>query len=233
MDYTPQLEAIRDRGRQVAALLQDSRVVLCLGNRMSLSVWVAGSMASRAVVGAATTAAEGLALLERHAPTLLVVSDRLEDGSGIDLLLAAKARWPDLTVLVVVGRHQRRRRLRQAMAAGCEGLLPESRFGQGAGLAALTTIASGGIYLDRTLRSLIQGWAPGEGPIEPLSPRELEVLNLVACGTGNAEIARSLYLSVDTVKTHLHNVLRKLPARDRTHAAVLGLCWDLIDWPAP
>ncbi len=233
MDYTPQLEAIRERGRQVAALLQDSRVVLCLGNRVSLSVGVAGSMASRAVVGAATTAAEGLALVERLAPTLLVVSDRLEQGSGIDLLLAVKARWPDLAVLVVVGRHQRRRRLRQAMAAGCEGLVPEARFGQGAGLAALSTIASGGIYLDRTLRSLIEGWASGEGPLELLSPRELEVLSLVARGSSNPEIARSLFLSVDTVKTHLHNVLRKLPARDRTHAAVLGLCWDLIDWPDP
>ncbi|MBE9154179.1 response regulator transcription factor [Cyanobium sp. LEGE 06143] len=233
MDYTPNLDAIRERGRQAAALLKDSRVVLCLGNRVILSVWVAGSMASRAVVGAATTAAEGLALVERLAPSLLVVSDQLEQGSGIDLLLAVKARWPDLAVLVVVGRQQRRRQLRQAMAAGCEGLVPESRFGQGAGLAALSTIAGGGIYLDRTLRALIQGWAPGEGPLELLSPRELEVLSLVARGTSNAEIARSLFLSVDTVKTHLHNVLRKLPARDRAHAAVLGLCWDLIDWPDP
>jgi DNA-binding NarL/FixJ family response regulator len=64
-----------------------------------------------------------------------------------------------------------------------------------------------------------------------LSPRELEVLALVAQGKGNIQIGEHLFVSVDTVKTHLSHVMRKLQANDRTHAAVLGLRWGLIDWP--
>jgi DNA-binding NarL/FixJ family response regulator len=65
-----------------------------------------------------------------------------------------------------------------------------------------------------------------------LSPRELEVLALVAQGKGNIQIGATLYVSVDTVKTHVSHVLHKLQANDRTHAAVLGLRWGLIDWPS-
>jgi DNA-binding NarL/FixJ family response regulator len=53
----------------------------------------------------------------------------------------------------------------------------------------------------------------------------------VARGDSNGEIGQQLYVSADTVKTHLQHLFRKLPARDRTHAAVLGLRWGLIDWP--
>jgi DNA-binding CsgD family transcriptional regulator len=53
----------------------------------------------------------------------------------------------------------------------------------------------------------------------------------VAAGMPNAEIGRELYVSPETVKTHLGHVIRKLGARDRTHAAVIGLKQGLIDYP--
>ncbi|EDY37269.1 DNA-binding response regulator [Cyanobium sp. PCC 7001] len=233
VNYTPLLTALRDRGRQTAALLKNRRMVLCLGNRVSLGAFLAGSLAQDAVVGAATTASEGLELVERLSPDLLVVSDALEQGNGIDLLLTLKARRPQLATVLLVSREQRWHRLQEAVAAGCESLVAESRFGQGCGLAAVQAVCCGGVYIDQTLRTVVQGIPQNQRPLEPLTPRELEVLAQVARGCSNVEIAGSLYLSVDTVKTHLQNVLRKLPARDRAHAAVLGVCWGLIGWPDP
>jgi len=69
------------------------------------------------------------------------------------------------------------------------------------------------------------------GPLQPLTERERQVLQEVAYGDSNQEIGQTLYLSSDTVKTHLGNVLRKLPARDRTQAALRGVRWGLIEWP--
>ena len=61
--------------------------------------------------------------------------------------------------------------------------------------------------------------------------RVRQVLQRAAMGDSNQEIGRSLFLSPDTVKTHIARILRKLPARDRTHAALRGVRWGLIDWP--
>jgi DNA-binding NarL/FixJ family response regulator len=57
------------------------------------------------------------------------------------------------------------------------------------------------------------------------------VLQLAAGGNSNQEIGQRLFISVETVKTHMRSVLQKLQARDRTHAAVEGLRLGLLDWP--
>ncbi|MBM5802467.1 MAG: response regulator transcription factor [Cyanobacteria bacterium K_DeepCast_35m_m2_023] len=64
-----------------------------------------------------------------------------------------------------------------------------------------------------------------------LSPREREVLSLLAQGQNNADIAAALVIALDTVKTHVRNLLLKLGARGRTHAAVLAIERGLVDWP--
>jgi DNA-binding NarL/FixJ family response regulator len=67
--------------------------------------------------------------------------------------------------------------------------------------------------------------------VQPLSARETEVLQGVAKWEKNSEIAERLIVSIDTVKTHVRNVLMKLQARDRTHAALIGVHLGLVDWP--
>ena len=63
---------------------------------------------------------------------------------------------------------------------------------------------------------------------EPLSPRELEVLEWMVQGWHNKEIAERLLVSAETIKTHVANIISKLHARDRTHAAVVALCMGLV-----
>jgi DNA-binding NarL/FixJ family response regulator len=98
-------------------------------------------------------------------------------------------------------------------------------------MAALHAISGGGVYVDRSLTELFRRGPGKGGPLEPLTGRELQVLSLVAQGDTNVEIGQRLFISADTAKTHLRSLCSKLQARDRTHAAVLGLRWGLIDWP--
>lgn len=69
--------------------------------------------------------------------------------------------------------------------------------------------------------------APGE--LVPLTPREIEILKLMADGLFNREISDRLWLAQETVKTHVHHVLTKLGARSRAHAVAIGLRSGLID----
>ena len=73
----------------------------------------------------------------------------------------------------------------------------------------------------------------GSGLQEPLSARERQVLAQVVRGRTNHEIARNLMVSVDTVKTHVRNLLLKLRVRGRIEAVVIGLRLGLVDWPEP
>ena len=231
MDFTPKLEQIRRNTSQINNLLRDARLVACLGNRALLSLFVGSLIGQEHLVGAATCEAAGLELVERHRPSMLFLSDTLEQGSGISLLLQIKQRWPNLHTLLLITQEHRQSEIQAAIDAGCDGLLVESRLGLGSALAALHAISGGGIYVDRSLTELFRRGPGDGGPLEPLTGRERQVLTLVAEGDSNVEIGQRLFISADTAKTHLRSLCRKLEARDRNHAAVLGLRWGLIGWP--
>ena len=231
MDYAPLLEQIRSYGQRSLELLQNEEVLLCLGNHALLSLLATQAMQSARVTGAVTTAEEALTLLARHRPGLALISDRLVAGDGIQLMRQIRESWPATRVLLLVTREHRHLAIRQAIEAGCHGLVLQSRVGSGSMATALEAVCRGSVYIDCALRAGLrrEGWA--SGPVQPPTERELQVLQEVATGATNPEIGRRLHLASDTVKTHLASVLRKLPARDRTHAVVLGLHWGLIDWP--
>ncbi len=231
MDFTPKLEQIRGNTHQINNLLRDARLVVCLGNRALLSLFVGGLCHQQQLVGAATCEAAGLALVEQQQPTMVFLSDHLEQGSGVALVQQIKRRWPAMHTLLLITQEQHQAAIQSAIDAGCDGLLVESRLGLGSAMAALHAISGGGVYIDRSLTELFRRGPGGPGPLEPLSERERQVLTLVARGDSNTEIGQQLFISADTAKTHLRHLSRKLQARDRTHAAVLGLRWGLIDWP--
>lgn len=231
MDFTPLLKQFEINAERSRELIRDSRLVLCLGNRALLTLLAGQAMASARVLGAVTTAREARAAVERERPAMLVISDVLEGGQGIETAIELKACKPELRVLLLIHQEHRLHAIRRAIEGDIDGLVLESSFGTGALLAALHVVSGGGIYIDRPLRGEFRRGHEQGGPRQPLSERELQVLALAAAGETNAEIGRALFLSADTVKTHIGNLLDKLPARDRTHAAVLGLRWGLIDWP--
>ena len=231
VDYTPLLEQIRRNGERSLALLDHLSVLLCLGDPAMLSLLASRVMESTRVVGAVTTAQEALQLLERHQPGLVLLSDRLIQGDGIQLMRQIRERWPAIRLLLLVNREHRHLAIRQAVDGGCDGLVLQSRVGSGSVVAALEAVSRGAVYIDRPLRAGLRREGSASGPLQPLTERERQVLQEAASGASNPQIGQTLHLASDTVKTHLASLLRKLPARDRTHAVVLGLHWGLIDWP--
>jgi DNA-binding NarL/FixJ family response regulator len=231
VNFTPLLPRLQHYRTESQALLRQARVALCMGDRALLCLLTAQAMDSATVLAAVTGENEGRTALQQHAPQLLLLSDQLEQGSGLGLAEWVKTHQPQTHVLLLMAQQHRHHAIQRAIAAGCDGIVLQSRFGSGAMLAALHAVSGGGVYIDRSLRETFHQSPDGCGPLQPLTARECQVLQQVALGESNQEIGRSLYLSADTVKTHLARILRKLPARDRTHAALRGVRWGLIDWP--
>ena len=233
LDFTRQIRQIQRNGATATTLLQSHRLVACFGNRALLNFFLSGLTRPGQVAGAATTEEEGLALIKGQRPDFLLVTDQLEEGCGIRLVERTKASHPEIRTLLMVGPLQRPARLRAAVEAGCDGLCLESGMGLDAGTPALRAIRDGGTYIDRPLSELLRSRGAGQarGPVPDLSAREIEVIELVVAGLKNNQIAARLFISPETVKSHLTNLLNKLGARDRNHAGLLALRLGLVDWP--
>ena len=214
-------------------LLEPHRLVACLHSPLALTLLIGAMVPQQRLVGAVTTEAEGLAKIRACEADVLICTDRLQQGNGGALVAAVKQLPQPPNTLMVVTEPRRLAPIRQALKAGCNGLCLESRIGKGTILQALHSISEGAAYVDQSLYEQYFRSYPDlhDAPLERLSPREVEVLALVAAGYANAAIAADLLIGVETVKTHLNAIRRKLQARDRTHAAVRGIWLGLVDWP--
>ena len=235
MDFSERMEEVRRNIERSNALLADSRMVAAVGSRMALSLLVSATRPGDQLVGAVTTEAEALERLQHHQADLLLCTDRLEQGNGGSLVAAAKRLSPQPRALLIVTQPRRTMLIHTALQAGCDGLCLESNIGMGTVLQALRCIAGGASYLDGDLRSTFLNSLPGlDGrPLTPLSSRELEVLALMAESRNNLQIARQLFLSAETVKSHVQHISEKLQTRDRLQAVVHGIRLGLVDWPDP
>jgi DNA-binding NarL/FixJ family response regulator len=235
MDFSARMGPIRASASLVRQLLHDEQVVVCFGSRAKLSFFLAGHLDEHQLAGAFTTAAEALDCLDSKRSGFLLCSDQLEAGCGFELVVAVKQRWPAVRTLLLIGDRPRSALLRAAIDAGCDGLLLESSMGMGRATTMLETICRGGIVVDKALLTLSRAGSQSNGGhdhLQSLSNRELDVLMLLSRGNNNAEIAEQLMIAIDTVKSHVKNLLLKLGARGRTHAAVMALELGLVEWPA-
>jgi DNA-binding NarL/FixJ family response regulator len=172
------------------------------------------------VLGAAGNVAAGLDLVEHAAPDIALVDIQLPDGSGIDLTRELLARRPELGVILYTGDSDAEL-LYSGLDSGARGYALKA--GSMAELIdAIERIAAGGSYVDPRLdRILLSPRATAQVP--QLSPREREIMHLMAEGRTAEAIANELSVSVETVRTHVRNVIRKLQARNRVHAIALAL----------
>jgi DNA-binding NarL/FixJ family response regulator len=172
------------------------------------------------VVGAAGNVAAGLDLVEQVGPDVALVDIRLPDGNGIDLTCELLARRPALGVILYTGDSDADL-LYSGLDSGARGYALKA--GSMAELVgAIKRIAAGGSYVDPRLdRILLSPRATAQVP--QLSPREREIMHLMAEGGTADAIGLELGVSVETVRTHVRNVIRKLQARNRVHAIALAL----------
>lgn len=223
MDLTPQLPLMRSNHRRAWDLFQHERLVLGLGCRALIAA-IASQRPTEQVVGAATSEEAIFKLVARERPGLVMVSDPLEEGSGLSLVMRLKASWPELPILLLVMGGPPSARLMRCLEGLKDGVavVSDRLIGDGSGMAALQSLRVGARFLDPSLANPSQ-------QLPQLSRREKEVLRLLVAGHSNGEIATQLLVSPETVKTHVSNLLGKLAVPNRQQAALLAVRLDLVE----
>jgi two-component system, NarL family, response regulator DevR len=173
------------------------------------------------VVGEAATAGEATARIPPTRPDVAILDVRLPDGSGIEVCREIRSGWPEIICLVLTS-YADDEALVAAIMAGAAGYVLK-QVGAGSLLDDIRRVAAGQSLLDPALtRRVFDRMAEktAEDPLlAALTPQERRVLDLVAEGRTNRQIAGDLYLAEKTVKNYVSNLLAKLGMERRTQAA--------------
>ena len=211
-------------------LVADDQALVRTGFRMILRE------AGIPVVAEATDGGEAVAAALRHRPDVVLMDIRMPEMDGLEATRRILASQPGNGCrIIMLTTFDLDRYVYEALTAGASGFLlkhvsPEYL------IAAVRLVRSGDALLAPSItRRLVERFAP-DASVQPgvhsdlssLTPRELEVLRLLARGLSNAELAAKLTLSEATVKTHVANILAKLQLRDRVQAVVLAYETGLV-----
>ncbi|MEA5574516.1 response regulator transcription factor [Calothrix sp. UHCC 0171] len=198
------------------------------------------------VVGDAVNGKDGLRLLKQLQLDVAIIDIGLPDRDGIEVTREIKNSNPDIKVIILT-LCDRQETILSAFAAGADAYCLKN-----IGFEKLTEVIyltkSGQTWIDpaiarfviekaqRNSRLLLKSASSNIHDIDeemlnlyPLTERELEILQLIVDGNRNTEIANKLYITVGTVKSHIHNILMKVGADDRTQAAVRAVRYGLSD----
>ena len=210
------------------------RVVIAEDNALLREGLVA--MLRERAIDVVATAEDGdglVRIVAGHKPDLAIVDVRLPPtftDEGIRAAIEARARLPGLGILIL-SQYVEPVYTQELLAAGDGGIgyLLKERVGEvRAFLDAVSRVAAGGTALDREVVAQLMGARtvrPGEARLELLTPREREVLELIAEGRTNAAIARAMVITPGAVEKHVSNIFAKLslPATDDDHRRVLAV----------
>ena len=162
------------------------------------------------------------AVILREQPTVAIIDIGLPGRDGVALTRAVKTAAPQ-THIVILTMHELDDEVLAALSAGADAYCVKSSDTSTV-IDAVRIVAGGGAYFDPRIAHVVlrRLGAPAQAPSadSPLTPRELDVLRLIADGIGNVEIAERLHIGLGTVKGHIRDILEKLSAADRTQAAV-------------
>ncbi len=177
------------------------------------------------VVGEAGTAKEALRRVGLDNPDIVVMDVRLPDGSGIDACREIKKRWPKTQVLILTS-YAFDDALMEAFDSGASGYVLKRV--DAAGLVdAVVRVGNGehlfGEALDSAVAARIRSKGESGSKLDLLSEQESKVLNLVAAGKSNKQIATEMFLSEKTVKNYVSHILAKLNVASRAQAAAYAI----------
>lgn len=171
------------------------------------------------VVGQAATGEEAVDLICAMNPDLVLIDIELPGISGIDVIRAVGGLAPAVRFLVVTA-YDDYAYVIEALDAGVSGYLLKTVTRREL-VSAVHAVAAGRVVLDEAVgRRLARQGRPGPSPVGGLTPRETEVLILIARGSSNKQIAIELSLGLRTVESHVSNLLAKLGLASRTEAAL-------------
>jgi DNA-binding NarL/FixJ family response regulator len=187
------------------------------------------------IVGEAADGSEALRLADELSPDVILVDLSLPGMNGLEVARALKRRQPQAGVIILT-MHQDDEQLFNAIRAGASAyctkdIEPEQL------IDVITRVARGEYLINEMVlsrpfvasrvldqfRELSRLDRTSSGFFSPLTPREIEILDCVARGYSNKEIAQALNISDQTVKNHITSILRKLAVNDRTQAVIYAL----------
>jgi len=177
------------------------------------------------VVSRAHDGEEALQQIQERRPQVALIDVRMPKLGGIELTRQAQRSTPDTAILLYTG-YGDRALLTEALDAGVRGfVLKEAPMDDL--LRAVKSVASGGTYVDPVLAGTLAASSVGN-KLPELTHRERDVLRLLADGLANEEIGKKLFISAETVRTHVRKAMDKLDADTRTQAVARALRDHLI-----
>jgi DNA-binding NarL/FixJ family response regulator len=169
------------------------------------------------IVAEASSGKEARQLFEQCLPDITLMDLRLPDIDGIDAMMSILAQFPHARIIMLTTFSGDAHILR-ALKAGARGYLLKDMLRKEL-LDAIRTVHAGSRRIPPEIATQIAEHAG----YTKLTPREIEVLRLIAAGNSNKSLADKLSLSEETIKMHVKNILSKLDANDRTHAVTIAV----------
>ena len=176
------------------------------------------------VVGEAPDGETAVSLAERRLPDVIVMDLRMPGMDGIEATEEIMRRLPDAKVLIFTA-YSERALLQRGLESGARGYILKEAPHETL-LRAIEKVAAGETFVDPALMAAL---TQSRGGADVLTPREREILQLLADGMSNADAAGQLFISQETVKSHVRHILTKLEADTRTQAVAIALRDAMID----
>ena len=209
---------MKDDAGKITILAVDDHPVL----RQGIAALI-GAQSDMTLVAEAANGREAIQQFRAHQPDVTLMDLQMPEMNGLDALITIRGEFPDAHIIVLTtytGDVQARR----ALKAGARGYLLKNSLHR----ELLDTIRA--VHAGRKALSTEISFDLAEHSAEDeLSPAEVRVLLLIAEGKSNKQIAAELALTEDAVKGQVRNILSKLDANDRTHAAMIGLKRGIIE----
>jgi DNA-binding NarL/FixJ family response regulator len=188
---------------------------------------IAGLVAAQAdmnLVAEATNGREAIQQVRQHRPDITLMDLQMPEMNGLDAMIAIRGEFPEARVIVLTTYAGDVQALRALKAGARAYLLKDSLHREL--LATIRAVHAG----KKSISPEVSFQLAEHATDDTLTPAEVRVLRLIAEGNANKEIAAQLSTSEDTVKGQVRNILSKLGAKDRTHAAMIGLKRGIIEF---
>jgi DNA-binding NarL/FixJ family response regulator len=174
------------------------------------------------LVAQAADAQEGIKRYREHRPDITLMDVRLPDMSGIDALMAIRADYVNARI-IMLSTSQGDVEIQRALEAGARGFLLKNMPSKEL-TAAIRLVHSG----KKCVPPVVAGYLAEYLTDDDLTPREIQIVDLMRAGNRNRDIGDALSITEDTVKVHVKHVMEKLGANDRTEAVIIALRRGII-----
>ncbi len=212
----------------IAVFLADDHAIVREGLKLLLEV-----EADIQVVGTAENGRDALRQVNKLHPDVVIMDISMPELNGIDAAQQILQQYP-LTKIIILSMHSASEHIFRALKAGVKGYLLKESAGVEV-VQAVRAVQKGGRYLSQKISDQVinnylekrEGNKP-DSPVERLSPRELEILQLVVEGKSSADIAKTVFLSPKTVETYRSRLMQKLNVNDIPGLVKLAIKYGLI-----